>query len=159
MRTDGSQPTITPGALLAAAGARRIIVPLEKILLHALPIHRMVFPASLTDKELASMAGNTMHVEIVAVAMMFALVLVDWTSGCFQAQCLPCPRAGGPAGHCQPREDARNRRHKCVLAPLPDIPSQHLYCQMIPYKKLLYSGFGDHLLQDLGALFHNRPSE
>ena len=78
-RNDGSLPTITPGALLAAAGARRIIAPLEKILLHAFPIHRMVFPANLTDKELASMGGNTMHVEIVAVAMMLALALVDWT--------------------------------------------------------------------------------
>ena len=79
VRTDGSLPTITPGGILAAAEAKRVIAPLEKILLHAFPIHRMIFPSSLRDAELASMGGNTMHVQIVGIAMMFAVSLVDWT--------------------------------------------------------------------------------
>ena len=48
-------------------------------MLHGFPIHRMVFPGKVTDKELANMAGNTLHVQIVAVAMKFTIGLVDWS--------------------------------------------------------------------------------
>ena len=47
-------------------------------MLHGFPIHPMVFPGKVKDKELANMAGNAMHVQIVAVAMKFATRLVDW---------------------------------------------------------------------------------
>ena len=90
VRSDGSLPTATPGALLASSRAGRIISPLEKIMIHGFPIHRMVFSSKrkLTDKELASMGGNTMHVQIVAIAMKLALSLVDWSK----------PMASRPAG-------------------------------------------------------------
>ena len=38
-----------------------------------------------TDKQVASMAGNTMHVHIVGVAMLLALGLVNWTLPCADA--------------------------------------------------------------------------
>ncbi|CAE7479645.1 ngoBIM [Symbiodinium sp. CCMP2592] len=90
VRTDGSLPTVTPGAVLVSARAGRIISPLEKVMLHGFPIHRMVFPSRVTDKELASMGGNTMHVQIVAVAMKFALALVNWS----------LPKASRPTALC-----------------------------------------------------------
>ncbi|CAE7536198.1 unnamed protein product [Symbiodinium sp. CCMP2592] len=90
VRTDGSLPTVTPGAVLVSARAGRIISPLEKVMLHGFPIHRMVFPSKVTDKELASMGGNTMHVQIVAVAMKFALALVNWS----------LPKASRPTALC-----------------------------------------------------------
>ena len=88
-RADGTLPTITPGSLLAVAKAGRVIAPLEKILLHAFPIHRMVFPSNVSDKDLGSMGGNTMHVQIVGVAMMFAISLVDWSKAAASKAC-PC---------------------------------------------------------------------
>ena len=77
-RTDGSLPTITPGAHIALGFAGRVLLPIEKLLLHALPLHRMVIPDGISDSELESMGGNMMHLQTVAVAMAVALSLVDW---------------------------------------------------------------------------------
>ena len=89
VRTDGSLPTVTPGSHLVLREAGRVVTPIEKILVHGFPVHRMVFPAQVTDAELASMGGNTMHVHVVAVALMLATSLVDWT--------LPAASKGGPS--------------------------------------------------------------
>ena len=86
VRTDGSLPTITPGSVLAMRTAKRVVSPLEKIMLHGFPIHRMKFPAGLSDKELEKMGGNTMHVHVVGAAMVMALAMVDWS----------LPAAAGP---------------------------------------------------------------
>ena len=110
VRTDGSLPTATPGALLVSSRAGRIISPLEKVMIHGFPIHRMVFPSKLTDQELASMGGNTMHVQIVAVAMKFALSLVDWSK----------PMASRPAALPSTQvavEVSRGRKHKAQRGP------------------------------------------
>ncbi|CAE8707977.1 unnamed protein product [Polarella glacialis] len=77
-RADGSLPTITPGSVLASSLLRRTIVPIEKVMLHAFPVHRMVFPSEIRGRELESLGGNTMHVQVVAVAICIGLALVDW---------------------------------------------------------------------------------
>lgn len=78
VRTDGHLPTITPGSILAAREAGRVISPLEKVLLHGFPVHRMLIPAEITDSQLESMGGNTMHVHVVGAAILMVLALVDW---------------------------------------------------------------------------------
>eukprot|EP00435_Cladocopium_sp_Y103_P074412 s326_g48.t1 len=77
-RTDGSLPTITPGAHIVLGPAGRALLPVEKLLLHALPLHRMALPDGISDSELESMGGNMMHLQTVSVAMAVALNLVDW---------------------------------------------------------------------------------
>jgi hypothetical protein len=47
-------------------------------MLHAFPIHRMVFPKDVTDADLESLGGNTMHVMCVGVAIAIVLRMVDW---------------------------------------------------------------------------------
>ena len=56
----------------------RALLPVEKLLLHALPLHRMILPDGISDSELESMGGNMMHLQTVALAMAVALSLVDW---------------------------------------------------------------------------------
>ena len=75
----GKLPTITPGSVLAMAGQKRILSPLEKILLHAFPIHRMTIPTTTTQKQLQEAGGNTMHVQVVGCALFMLLSLVDWS--------------------------------------------------------------------------------
>ena len=77
-RTDGSVPTITPGAHIVLGPVGRILLPIEKLLLHALPLHRMVLPDDISSSEIEDMGGNMMHLQTVAVAMAVALSLVDW---------------------------------------------------------------------------------
>eukprot|EP00435_Cladocopium_sp_Y103_P072726 s27_g41.t1 len=96
VRTDGRLPTITPGSILAVADAGRVVTPLEKILLHGFPVHRMKIPPGITDRQLEKMGGNTMHVHVVGVAILLALGLVDWS---LPAAKIPCP----PATVCRPR--------------------------------------------------------
>ena len=77
-RTDGALPTITPGGHIVLAGAARCLIPAEKLLLHCLPLHRMVIPEGVSDGGLECMGGNMMHLQTVGLAMLFALSLVDW---------------------------------------------------------------------------------
>lgn len=79
-RVDGALPTITPGGRIVVAGAARFLVPLEKLLLHALPLHRMVIPDGVSDADLETMGGNMMHLHTVAAAMLVSLSLVDWSN-------------------------------------------------------------------------------
>ena len=78
-RTDGTLPTVTPRGIVAVRSLGRVVSPLEKLLLHCLPVHRMVFPVDISDQDISQMAGNTMHVQVVASAILFALSFVDWT--------------------------------------------------------------------------------
>jgi site-specific DNA-cytosine methylase len=77
-RTDGALPTITPGGHIVLAGAARCLIPAEKLLLHCLPLHRMVIPEGVSDSDLECMGGNMMHLQTVGFAMLLALSLVDW---------------------------------------------------------------------------------
>ena len=78
-RTDGVLPTITPGSHIVVGAFGRTLISHEKLLLHGLPLHRMVLPKEISDSELESMGGNMMHLQTVAVAMVVALSLVDWS--------------------------------------------------------------------------------
>lgn len=79
VRKDGKLPTITPGSVLAMGAAKRILSPLEKVLLHGFPVHRMKFPPHLTYRDMESMGGNTMHVHVVGAAIILLLSMVDWS--------------------------------------------------------------------------------
>lgn len=78
VRSDGKLSTVTPGSIMASSELGRTIIPVEKLMLHAFPVHRMVIPKEITDKDLESLGGNTMHVMCVGVAISLVLKLVDW---------------------------------------------------------------------------------
>ena len=78
MRSDGKLSTVTPGSIMASSELGRTIIPVEKLMLHAFPVHRMVIPKEVTDTDMESLGGNTMHVMCVGVAISLVLKLVDW---------------------------------------------------------------------------------
>ena len=86
-RVDGRLPCITPGSVLAVGAAGRVVTPLEKIMLHGFPIHRMMIPHDIGPAELSSMGGNTMHVQVVAAAILMLQSLVDWSLPAVSAPC------------------------------------------------------------------------
>ena len=73
-KTDGTMPTITPGAHLVVRALRRRVLPMEKLLLHAFPLHRLSL-GGLSETALSSLGGNTMHVQCVGAALAIALSL------------------------------------------------------------------------------------
>jgi site-specific DNA-cytosine methylase len=73
-KTDGTVPTITPGAHLAVRALRRCVLPVEKLLLHAFPLHKLSL-GNLSGTALSSLGGNTMHVQCVGAALAIALSL------------------------------------------------------------------------------------
>jgi len=48
----------------------------------------MRIPPGITERQLESMGGNTMHVHVVGAAILLALGLVDWS---LPAANIPCP--------------------------------------------------------------------
>lgn len=80
MRSDGTTPTITPGSNIVASDLGRALVPVDKLLLHAFPVHKMIFPESLTNEQVSSLGGNTMHLASVGLAMLLAVAMVDWSA-------------------------------------------------------------------------------
>ena len=80
-------PTITPGSQIVIGQLRRLVVPIEKCLLEAVPVHEAIWPTEedFSDADIADLGGNTMHLMAVAKAMLCAAVLIDWSS----------PRASG----------------------------------------------------------------
>ena len=77
-RTDGKVPTITPGSHLILGSEGRALLPHEALLLHAFPLHKMTFPSCISATDLENMGGNTMHCQVVGIAMVIALLLVNW---------------------------------------------------------------------------------
>ena len=77
-QTSGKVPTITPRGLVAVKEVSRVLAPLEKLLLHAIPLHRMIIPSGVSDSQLGAMGGNTMHVQVVAAAMLLTASMVNW---------------------------------------------------------------------------------
>ena len=80
--TDGALPTITPGGHIVLAGAARCLIPAEKLLLHCLPLHRMVIPEGVSDGGLECMGGNMMHLHGQLVLPCSSLFL--WLIGITQ---------------------------------------------------------------------------
>ena len=58
--------------------SQRVLMPIEKLLLHGFPVHRMNIPTSTTNTDLASLGGNTMHVRCVGLALLIGVCLVNW---------------------------------------------------------------------------------
>ncbi len=56
-----SCPTVTPGCLMLLGDLGRLMIPLEKCLVHLVPLHDLVLPSDLTDSDFAILGGNTMH--------------------------------------------------------------------------------------------------
>jgi len=54
-------PTITPGGKIFIGAAQRTLSVWEKCLMHLIPVHDLVWPATLTDNIIGDMVGNTMH--------------------------------------------------------------------------------------------------
>ena len=73
-RTDGTLPTVTPGSNLCVRSIGRTLLPVEKLLLHGFPVHRLNLEG-LSDSVVSSLGGNTMHVKCVAAALAMALAL------------------------------------------------------------------------------------
>ena len=78
-RADGTLPTITPGGRLVSSDLRREVIPEEKIVLQAYPLHRMRLPLeAASPAQLSSMAGNGMHCVALGAVMLLAFSFVDW---------------------------------------------------------------------------------
>jgi site-specific DNA-cytosine methylase len=81
VRCDNTLPTVTPGSIILLSQLQRRLTPVEKIMVHQFPVHRMKWPVdSFSDQSLSQMGGNTMHVKVVAAVTMLSLQLVDWTA-------------------------------------------------------------------------------
>ena len=79
--------------------AGRPVAPIEKLILHGFPVHRMRIPASIDDVALAQLGGNTMHLKSVGLAVLLGVGLVDWsTSGGMSSRAAlrPTPAARVP---------------------------------------------------------------
>lgn len=59
-------PTVTPRGLIVVGELGRLMSPMEKLLVHLLPVHSLKLPPSLTDRDIADLGGNTMHLMAVA---------------------------------------------------------------------------------------------
>lgn len=75
-RTSGVLPTITPRGVCVVGVLDRPVLPCEKLLLHGFPLHRMQIPAGVSDADLASMGGNTMHLHSVGLALLMGISLL-----------------------------------------------------------------------------------
>ena len=73
-------PTLTPGGQVVVEAARRPIMPIEKLLLHGFPVHRMAIPSDIGSSAVASLGGSTMHVVSVALALQIGILLVHPSS-------------------------------------------------------------------------------
>ncbi|CAE7754573.1 unnamed protein product [Symbiodinium sp. CCMP2592] len=71
----GLCPTLTPGGKVVVASVKRCICPEEAMLLHGFPFNA-IQASSVSPKQLASLAGNAMHVESVAAMLVVGLSLL-----------------------------------------------------------------------------------
>ena len=75
-RRDGVSPTITPQGLLCVGSLKRVAIPIEKLLLHGFPLHRVAIPSSVSNEALGKMGGNTMHLQCVGLALLMGISLL-----------------------------------------------------------------------------------
>ena len=73
----GTLPTVTPHGRVVVGALSRELLPLEKMIVHGLPVHRMVAPPRLTDAQLSRLGGNTMDVRCVGVAMLLGMSMIE----------------------------------------------------------------------------------
>lgn len=89
----GLLPCVTPKAKIVVVDLRRCMLPVEKLLVHGFPIEDMVTDC-VTDTELATLGGNTMHLHCVGLALLLGFGLVDWGAA---RRVLPVPPPHGSA--------------------------------------------------------------
>jgi len=62
------------------------LFPIDLLLLQGFPVHRMRFPYSLSARDLAKLAGNTMHLKCVGLALAIGILLtradLAWQAAC-----------------------------------------------------------------------------
>ena len=71
-------PTVTPGARIWLVKEERFVTAVEKLFLNMVPVHLLKWPAELSDTDIQDLAGNTMHLKAVGLAMLIAMSLVEW---------------------------------------------------------------------------------
>ena len=71
-------PTVTPGSRIWVVKEMRFITEVEKLLLNMVPVHLLKWPAELSERNIHDLAGNTMHLKAVGLAMLIAISLVEW---------------------------------------------------------------------------------
>ena len=79
VRVDGVCPTIARNSVIVVAEAGRIMVPLEKLLVHNFPLHKMKLPCDVTATTLSNLGGNTMHLASIGLALLIGIGLIDWS--------------------------------------------------------------------------------
>ena len=95
-------PTVTPAARIWVVREERFVVAVEKLLLNMVPVHLLEWPAELSEADIEDMAGNTMHLKAVGLAMLIAMSLVEWGPVAADR-----PRSSEPCRHAKrPREVA-----------------------------------------------------
>ena len=57
------------------------MIPIEKCLVHLVPVHRLSWPSSLTDNTVADLGGNTMHLLAVGALACRGVVEAVWGEG------------------------------------------------------------------------------
>jgi site-specific DNA-cytosine methylase len=73
----GTCCTLTPRSLVCVQKVGRVILPVEKLLLHGFPLHMMDLP-KITGDAMSLLGGNTMHLRSVGLALLVGLSLCRW---------------------------------------------------------------------------------
>ena len=76
-RADGICPTLTPTGICYVGLAQRPVLGCEKLLLHGFPLHRMQIPASISQRSLGLLGGNTMHLHCIGIALLGIALLKE----------------------------------------------------------------------------------
>ena len=92
-------PTVTPGAKLRVVKEQRFVTEVEKLLLNMVPVHLLKWPTGLSDRDIRDLAGNTMHLKAVGLAMLIAMSLVEWGPVATERPRSLEPSVGVQSGH------------------------------------------------------------
>ncbi len=80
-------PTVTPRGRICVQKLGRLMTPLEKLLVHGFPLHKIKLPASLTDEAVNLLGGNTMHLKAIGLILLIGVSLLKSN--------VPCPPLSG----------------------------------------------------------------
>ena len=75
-RADGIRPTLTPTGICYFGLAQRPVLGCEKLWLHGFPLHRMQIPASISQRSLGLLGGNTMHLHCIGIVLLMGIALL-----------------------------------------------------------------------------------
>ena len=75
-RADGICPTLRPTGICYVGLAQRPVLGCEKLLLHGFPLHRMQISASISQRSLGLLGGNTMHLHCIGIALLMGIALL-----------------------------------------------------------------------------------